>query len=416
MVASHDVDSNALSKLDDPAIPAFRELIADGYEIATALAHAQGIELNQVAIEQTAWRPGHSLTLLLSGVESPAASRHYFAATTRPTKGALGLAAGESRLWAWPMADDPQLPGMKTAMAPQQLLGQLGIDQAVTGVQVVSYRPGRRAVVRIQAGDSVLFAKVVRPHKALQMHSIHKRLEQALPVPKSLGYSEAAGVVALQAMPGELMRSLVYSGVGPSAEQLLDVLNCLGAVDTTGLDTTAPDWRVREFSSSLTMVRPDLKERLDELAGRIEEFESRIDSAVVPVHGDFHEAQLLMSKGRISGVIDLDTVRMGHRIDDLATMIGHLSVLATTTTHPQRLQTYAARVLDGFDQTVDPAHLRAAVAAVVLGLATGPFRVLEPNWFAVTEARIAMAEQWIDSARRASGTRRIEGEKCLITN
>jgi hypothetical protein len=48
------------------------------------------------------------------------------------------------------------------------------------------------------------------------------------------------------------------------------------------------------------------------------------------------------------------------------------------------------------------------VADVVLGLATGPFRVLEPDWPATTDARIALAERWAASARRVQAARRDE--------
>jgi len=50
----------------------------------------------------------------------------------------------------------------------------------------------------------------------------------------------------------------------------------------------------------------------------------------------------------------------------------------------------------------DPVSLRLRTAAVVLGLATGPFRVQEANWPAVTERRIALSEEWVLSAAAAS--------------
>jgi hypothetical protein len=34
------------------------------------------------------------------------------------------------------------------------------------------------------------------------------------------------------------------------------------------------------------------------------------------------------------------------------------------------------------------------VAAVLLGLATGPFRVQQPDWPARTAARLTLAERW----------------------
>ncbi|HEX6422955.1 MAG TPA: hypothetical protein VFZ79_05715 [Acidimicrobiales bacterium] len=46
---------------------------------------------------------------------------------------------------------------------------------------------------------------------------------------------------------------------------------------------------------------------------------------------------------------------------------------------------------------------RPGVADVVLGLATGSFRVLEPNWPANTDTRIALAERWAASARLLAG-------------
>jgi hypothetical protein len=49
--------------------------------------------------------------------------------------------------------------------------------------------------------------------------------------------------------------------------------------------------------------------------------------------------------------------------------------------------------------------LRCAVADVVLGLATGPFRVVEADWPAATDARIALAERWVSSARRVQAVR-----------
>ena len=41
-------------------------------------------------------------------------------------------------------------------------------------------------------------------------------------------------------------------------------------------------------------------------------------------------------------------------------------------------------------------------AGVILGLATGSFRVLEANWHHHTVRRVALAEAWLDSAVRAA--------------
>jgi hypothetical protein len=127
----------------------------------------------------------------------------------------------------------------------------------------------------------------------------------------------------------------------------------------------------------------------------------------VAVQGDFHEAQLLVQRQRICGLLDVDTYGLGHRVDDLATLIGHLAILALTSSRRSSIERYAAGLLAGFDPTVNPVLLRYAVADVMLGLATGPFRVLEPAWPANTDARIALAERWAASARRVAQMRQV---------
>ena len=53
-----------------------------------------------------------------------------------------------------------------------------------------------------------------------------------------------------------------------------------------------------------------------------------------------------------------------------------------------------------FEREVDPIDLRARTAAAILGLASGPFRVFEPNWPEAVERRVDLAEQWLASALR----------------
>lgn len=58
------------------------------------------------------------------------------------------------------------------------------------------------------------------------------------------------------------------------------------------------------------------------------------------------------------------------------------------------MASYRARVLDLQDRRWPDGQLQARVAGVLVGLATGPFRVQQPDWAAATKARVALAEQW----------------------
>ncbi len=101
------------------------------------------------------------------------------------------------------------------------------------------------------------------------------------------------------------------------------------------------------------------------------------------MHGDLYEAQLLLAGGDVVGVLDVDGAGAGQRIDDLANLLGHLAVLGH---HGYRRELAAGL-------PVAPADLATRVAAVVLGLATGPFRVQSRGWPQATEARLALAEE-----------------------
>ena len=77
----------------------------------------------------------------------------------------------------------------------------------------------------------------------------------------------------------------------------------------------------------------------------------------------------------ITGVVDIDTVGPGRRADDLACLLAHLSTV-------QRMSADQAIGLNRllnlwmpvFEARVDPTELRLRAAAVVISLATGPYR------------------------------------------
>ena len=54
-----------------------------------------------------------------------------------------------------------------------------------------------------------------------------------------------------------------------------------------------------------------------------------------------------------------------------------------------------AAVLAHAEQRFDREQLRPRIAAAVLGLATGPFRVQVPGWAEVTRDRIELAARWL---------------------
>jgi Ser/Thr protein kinase RdoA (MazF antagonist) len=156
-----------------------------------------------------------------------------------------------------------------------------------------------------------------------------------------------------------------------------------------------------ELAPLLRALAPDCESLIDMLVEEL--LETRTATPVAPVHGDLHEAQITVLNGRVAGLLDIDTAGLGERIDDWATLLGHLAVLREeappATRH--RIQSYAARLMAVADQDVaEPTRLRKRVAAVIFGLASGPFRVQSSAWLDRTRSRLRLAEAWLQNAHR----------------
>jgi aminoglycoside phosphotransferase (APT) family kinase protein len=112
---------------------------------------------------------------------------------------------------------------------------------------------------------------------------------------------------------------------------------------------------------------------------------------MAPVHGDFHDDQLLIDDdGRIVGLLDVDGAGVGRRADDLGTMLAHQTVMQQIAPNPSR-----ARHLDDlrsvFADAVGDQALASQTAAALIGLATGPYRARETGWEQETVRRLELA-------------------------
>jgi aminoglycoside phosphotransferase (APT) family kinase protein len=161
--------------------------------------------------------------------------------------------------------------------------------------------------------------------------------------------------------------------------------------------TKSPIEKLPRIVDLLARILPDEARRLDRI---VEHIGSDDRPADVPVHGDFYGAQILVRDSRPVGLIDVDTFGWGRPADDPAMMLGHLTLLAPTAENPAGVLDYARRLQTLWESIHEPADLRRRIAAVVLGQATGPFRVQRANWPAEVRQRIDTAEGWVKSSSR----------------
>jgi hypothetical protein len=395
--------------LRDEAIPVLPDLLGDGHlAMLEAAFSASDARVLQARLANVTWRPGQNLTVQydvrLSSADGCERRETIVARTGGALpEGAVILDGDAGRVALWRMAADPALPGLGAVLDPGRggaLLVDLGAPPGDVSITIKAYRPGRRAVVELLVPGARLFAKVVSPGEAQALHARHRLLAQTLPVPQSHGWSEDLGIVALQPLPGVTLREALANGLpAPAPGEVLGVLEAIPAPADGRRSPALVDAAVAH-AGLLRRLLPEESGRLDTIIDAVQRAAGA--SPLVPVHGDYYETQVTVLDGRLAGMLDIDTMGLGHRVDDHANAIAHLAVWGPSSPRPGEVNAYANAMLAVATAADDPATLRMHVAAAIVGLATGPFRVQSPRWPEETRARLALATRWVESARRAS--------------
>jgi hypothetical protein len=379
--------------------------------LATAVATAGG-ELVDWSVRQVDHRPGRSTTVAYRARvrwagpgEGTVRTETLGASLGRPADqqvpGVLTLDDGEHAVAVWRFPGDPALPALATAFdahAVATLLGDLGVPEVARGpvtLKVRAYRPTRRAVIEASTPGARVFLKVVRPDKVDDLHARHALLAGAgLPVPKPLGRNND-GLLVIAPLPGESMRHAVRDGGAvPGPEEVVELLDRLPR-DVADLPRrTSWSENASHYASVIGAALPGEAQRAAQLATAVEQRIAGLP-ADDPTHGDLYEAQVMLTDGRITGLLDVDSAGPGRRADDLACLVAHVETLALLRGwDTERLHGLAVRYAHGFAGVVDPDELTARIAGVLLSLATGPHRVQEADWPAQTSVRLDAVERW----------------------
>ncbi|HEU5082147.1 MAG TPA: aminoglycoside phosphotransferase family protein [Acidimicrobiales bacterium] len=405
----------------DAAVPAVQHLTGPGAtEVLRAAVDAAGGVLHDARTSQVQYRPGADVVVRYradvtwaDGSRRPAETLLASASTTGPLPGAVPVEAldGEQALvasvWRWPF--DPLVPGLERAVTPGRSDDLVGswVGAGPT-LEVVAYRPTERAVVRVTGDDGRrVYVKAVRPHDVGPLVERHERLLGAgLPVPEVLAASAADGLVVLAERPGTTFRERIKQDLPgwPEPAAIGALVGLLRHVDPAGLPPR--QGRVVDalgHARLLAAVAPDLADRLEALCARFRAALPAVrDRSGAVVHGDLHEGQLVVAgDGAITGLLDVDDVGTGDPVDDLATVIGHLRFRAATTHEGaaplrRRLAAHVGALEVHGGARVGREALALDVAAVLVGLATGPFRIQRAGWRDETDRVVADAEAAVD--------------------
>jgi aminoglycoside phosphotransferase (APT) family kinase protein len=402
--------------IEDPLLPAARHLVgADAADLLrVAVAHAGG-RLEEAAVVQVQHRPGHELVArydaLVAWGDAPARRETLLAAATADgaPAGTLPLQGDglEAGVWRYPF--DPALPALEAAVTP--------VDRE--RLEVVAYRPTRRAVVRVTTPDgAITYRKVVRPREAAGLVAVHGRLAEAgLPVPAVLQADPDAGLLTLEGLGGENLRDrLLGAQTGwPPTAQLVELIDAVSQIDlgtTVGLARLSLADATAGHARALLAILPDEGGRLARLTGAVADVRRADPPRARTVHGDLYEAQIMVTGDQVSGLLDLDDVHLGDPLEDAAVMVAHLHLLRPgTRAHRAHLGRYRRRLRDALTEAFAPggdrAELDRRTAAVLVGLSTGSFRAQRRDWQAEARRRLAVADRVLRAGRADEETLRV---------
>lgn len=382
-----------------------------GEILQTALA-AEGGTLGAWRVHTVHHRPGAGVTVGYTVEAGAGGQDDYLCATTgrvtaEPGEGLVRLENGRTVVHVWRHPADPELPALADACSPAGLARRLSLPEP-PAVELLAYRPLRRAVVRARGtalDDGEVYAKVVRPKTLRDLAARHDLLTDAgVPAPRVL-HADGDGLLVIRAgrgtsLAGELARGMEPARARAVLEDVVAVLDRLpaGALDLPRRAAWAE--RAGHYGHAASVVLPEHRERIERLAAGVDAALARTDPGpVVPTHGDLYEANLLMSDGRVSAVLDVDALGPGHRVDDLACLLAHVSVLPHLApwTYPD-VPAVLATWTEMCSRWVDPGALHARAAGVVLSLVAGARRREVADWRVDAEGRLAEAERWLSGA------------------
>jgi hypothetical protein len=417
-----DAEHRQVQYLSSPAV----------HERLDAVLDQQGLRLDRSELVDLQHRPGAGATGVFRIWASPATSDTadaepspkaeraavppeglYLALTAEsvPEDAVLDAGSGDDADWsAWFHPHDPLLTGLALASDPESVTALWGRGRTLTELQTVSYRPLRRAVLRAVLTEgterNTVFLKVMRAGLATQLHHRHTLLAAAgVPVPPVLG-PPVADVLALGQGEGEVLANAIME----NGARYLDPADVVGILDRMPHELVSlrrrEAWadRTPAYGHAAATALPDEARRIRSLVEHLERQLATTDRGpVVPTHGDFYEANLLMREHRISCVLDIDGAGPGHRVDDLACFLGHLAVLPAVDGRYVFVDRALRRFHGYFVDTVDPAALACRSSAVALSLVAGARDSGRRDWQNSARKRLEIAESLLQLPQSAAG-------------
>lgn len=229
---------------------------------------------------------------------------------------------------------DDRLPGLRDVADPHRALRLvnthvLSVPGRRARVQLVTYRPGYRAVVRHRFGRVKLYARVARPQELPRLLDAHEIVKECgFVIPNLVGYWEDGGVLWLSEVSGRNLRRRIRQGKLPDPLLILDGLDKLWQRPMDNR-TGRPMRLDRGYRSAKRSFRHHLRDS-DSSMRLLNTAISSLDPFVnawkptCTAHNDFYDDQLLLMKNGKIALVDFEEAGPGDPMLDIGNFLAHL--------------------------------------------------------------------------------------------
>jgi hypothetical protein len=295
---------------------------------------------------------------------------------------------------------DVKLPGLAEASSPPAVAAALGA--ADCSLELVRYKPGRRAVLRYRLGRRVVYGKVRGDGAGARQVALGRALiDRGIPTPAPQAYLPDLGMTVHGELRGTRLAELRDGALEAWMDPVAEILGRLHDTRVPGLPAHSMDAEtadLRAAAETATALLPARRADVEALTARLTAELAAVAPDACTIHGSFHDDQVLVGDGGVA-LLDLDSAARGHPLLDVGHFASYLTAAGQDAARARFLAAY---------ERLRPAG-RAALpfeAAALLRWSSLPFRDLEPGWPAAVERRLDLARARLSEYDRCTRGRK----------
>lgn len=237
------------------------------------------------------------------------------------------------RLWRFP--NDPYLPGLSMVgvkAALSELIRKIDSRFDIQTVKNITYRPGKRAVFRVQTNFGYFYVKVTTSSNASRIVKVHDLIGNHIKTAELIGIARD-DILFFSELKGEDFLSMANPDYGEISNFLVEAEKSLSFLKT---DTTAKRKVVANVDWYLSILKANVTHetfhQISLAVDRLPTVGALRDSTFI--HGDFHLGQIKFTPSGI-GILDFDNAGMGLVEEDQSTMLASSLFGLAANTNPQ---------------------------------------------------------------------------------